>query len=92
MSILIELPEDLERTLREQVGNLNEAARETFLVSLYRENKIGYGQLRQGLGIGRMEVEAVLKRHQVYYEITPEDVVQESNSAQKLREAHADRR
>jgi len=92
MSILIELPEDLEQTLREQVGDLNEAAKEAFLVNLYREKKIGYPQLCRGLGVGRFAVDAVLKRHAVYYEITVEDVILESDASTKIRELHADRR
>jgi hypothetical protein len=92
MSILIELPEDLERALRQQMDNLDASAKEAFLVDLYREGKIGYGQLCRGLGIGRMEVEAILKRHKVYYEITVEDVVRESDEVRKLRESDADRR
>ena len=92
MSISIELPEDIERSLRQQVVNLDAAARESLLVDSYREKRIGYGQLCRGLGLGRLDVEEVLKRHNVHYDMTLGDVVRESDAIREARISDADRR
>ncbi|HVS73707.1 MAG TPA: UPF0175 family protein [Phycisphaerae bacterium] len=92
MSILIELPEDLERALRQQVENLDAAAKELLLINLYREKRIGYGELCRGLGVSRLVAEGILKRHEVYYEMTFEDVVREGKDLEMARNADADSR
>ncbi|HEY2759866.1 MAG TPA: UPF0175 family protein, partial [Pirellulales bacterium] len=63
MSISFELPADIEKQLRDELGDLNQVAKEAALVELYREAKLTHHQLGLALGLDRFEVEACLKRH-----------------------------
>jgi predicted HTH domain antitoxin len=65
MSVCIELPTDLEASLRSQIENLEATAKESFLVDLYRQERITHHQLASALGIDRMSLEEVLQRHGV---------------------------
>lgn len=92
MAILIDIPEDIERVLRGTVENLDEAAKEAMLVELFRQGKLKTVELSRALGISRLQLDEVLKRHEVYYDLTVDDVVRESESLSKLRDDYADRR
>jgi hypothetical protein len=61
-------------------------------VDLYRQEKLTHHQLSSVLGLSRFETDALLKRHEVFYDLTAEDVVRESEGLRKLRDGHADRR
>jgi hypothetical protein len=65
MSISFELPESIEVHLRDQVGDLNAAAKQAALVELYRQRKLSQHQLALALGITRFEVDAILKQAKV---------------------------
>lgn len=77
MSISFDLPADIEQRLREKVGDVASAAREAFLVDLYRREILTHYQLSQALGLSRYETDGVLKRHGVMLEITREQVASE---------------
>jgi hypothetical protein len=81
MAVTFELPSELERSLRHEVPHLEEAAKESFLVDLYRHRKISHYQLAQALGIDRFETEAVLKRHQVTEDLPTADNLEEDRRA-----------
>jgi predicted HTH domain antitoxin len=65
MSVTFDLPNNIEKDLRRQLGDLNQAAKEAALVELYRQDKLSQHELAEALGISRLEVEAVLKKHNV---------------------------
>jgi predicted HTH domain antitoxin len=65
MAITFQLPERIEEHLRQEVRDLDQAAKEATLVELYRQDKISYRELSEALGISRLEAEAVLSKHQV---------------------------
>lgn len=65
MSVIIQLPADIEQNLRRELGDLDEAAKEAMLVELYRHEKISQCDLSRAMGISRLETEAVLKKHDV---------------------------
>jgi hypothetical protein len=65
MPVTFELPTDLERSLREELPDLNQAAKEALIVDLYRNRRISHYQLAQALDVDRFEADAVLKRHNV---------------------------
>jgi len=92
MAITIDLPVDLEATLRHDVENLDGSAKEAVLADLYRRGVITQAQLAGALGISRLQADAVLKGHQVYYDFTVEEIAAESGALEKLRNEHADRR
>jgi hypothetical protein len=92
MTVSFELPIEIERTLREALGDVGRAAKEALLVDLYRQEKLTHHQLASALGLSRFETDALLKRHEVFYDLTAGDVARESEGLRKLRDHHAGRR
>lgn len=92
MTVSFELPCEMEQSLREELDNLDRTAKEALLVELYRRRKLTRHQLSGALGLSRFETDAVLKRHEVFYDLTAEDVARESEALRELRDQHADRR
>jgi len=75
MSVTFDLPEQLERTLRDRVGDLDRAIKEAALIELFRQRKLSHVELAQALGLDRFETDALLKRHHVVEgSLTLEDV------------------
>jgi predicted HTH domain antitoxin len=73
MSVTFDLPSNIEQDLRRQLGDLNQAAKEATLVELYRQDKLSQHELSQALGISRLEVEAILKKHNVIEDLLPSE-------------------
>lgn len=65
MAITFDIPPDLEESLTQQFGNLNQAAKEAALVELYRQGRISRPELSRALGFSRYETDGLLKRHNV---------------------------
>ena len=65
MAISFELPSEVERQLRDEVSNLDEIAKEAALVELYRQGTLSHHKLATALGLGRLELDGVLKKHGV---------------------------
>ena len=86
MTVTFDISSDLEQQLRRDLPNLDAAAKEAFLVSLYRQRKLTHHQLAQALGLDRFETEDVLHRHNVTEDLgTAEDVLAEVRALEKLR-------
>ena len=92
MTISFDLPGEIEMSLRRTLGDIGQAAKEALLIELYRQEKLTRRQLSTALGLSRFETDAILKRHEVFYDMTAEDVARESEGLHKLRDGHADRR
>jgi hypothetical protein len=65
MSVSFDLPENIEKQLRDEFGDLNAAPKEAALVELYRQGTLSHHQLATALGLDRFETDALLKRHNV---------------------------
>ena len=65
MSIIIDLPAGIEEQLRRDLVNLDAVAKEAALVALYRQGRITHHQLAVSLNLSRIEIEELLKRHNV---------------------------
>jgi hypothetical protein len=65
MAISFELPSEVERHLREELNDLDHVAKESALVELYRQRKLSHHELATALGLGRLELDGVLKEHGV---------------------------
>jgi predicted HTH domain antitoxin len=65
MTVSFELPDNIEKQLRQELDDLDAAAKEATLVELYRQGQLSHGKLAESLGISRYETDAVLKRHNV---------------------------
>jgi hypothetical protein len=85
MSISFELPTEIERQLRDELSNLDEVAKEAALVELYRQGKLSHHKLATALGLGRLELDGVLKEHGVTEDsITVEEFERQAASIRKL--------
>ena len=80
MTVSVELPDEIEQTLRRELGDLGQAAKEAVLVELYRQHKLTHHEVATALGLSRFETDDLLKRHGVPYDITLEDIQRESAS------------
>ncbi len=65
MAVCIELPPQLEETLRRDIADLDRVAKESLLVEFYRHERITKHQLATALGLDRFSVNEVLNRHNV---------------------------
>lgn len=65
MAITIDLPGAIEEKLRSEEGDVAALGKEAILIELYREGRISHGELADGLGLSRNQVDAVLRRRTV---------------------------
>jgi hypothetical protein len=77
VTLCIELPDDVEAALRQQLSNLDEAAKEACLIEFYRQGQLTHFQLATALGLDRYSTDGVLKRHGVGYDLTPEEIARQ---------------
>ncbi len=80
MAVRFELPQEIERNLRHSLGDLDQAAKESALVELYRQEKLTHFELSQALGLSRLETEALLKRHNVTEDLPSAGEIEEDVS------------
>ena len=84
MSVTIELPEEIERQLETEWGNLPRRALEAVALEGYRSGVLTLAQLRRILGFEtRMEADAFLKRHGVYLEYSVEDLERDRETLER---------
>ncbi len=74
MTISFEIPQDIAQELRTNGLDLNQEAKEAYLVELYRQEQITHHQLAEALGLSRYETDGVLKRHKVSPNVTAEEM------------------
>jgi len=78
MSVTIDLPSEIEASLRQSESNLNQAAKEAMLIEMYRQGRLTHSQLSQALDLSRDEANGLLKRHHVEEDLlTVEDFRQQ---------------
>jgi len=75
MTLVIDLPPDIEAAIRRSGADLERDAKEAMLVEWYRQERLTHSQLANALGLSRYELDGVLTRHGVEEDlITPEDL------------------
>jgi predicted HTH domain antitoxin len=74
MTISFEIPHEIEHALSSNRSDLSDEARQAFLVELYRQDRISHHQLTEALGLNRLETNEVLKRHNVSWGVTAEEM------------------
>ncbi|MGD9635444.1 MAG: UPF0175 family protein [Pirellulales bacterium] len=84
MAVTIQLPADVEERLRAETPDLDTAAKEAFLVELYRQEKLTHYELSLALGLDRFETDALLKKHRVTEDLPT--AVEVEASLSRLRE------
>lgn len=84
MQLSIELPEDIVRTLQEKWGDLSRHTVEALAIEGYRTRVLTRSQVARLLNLEtRMEVDAFLKKAEVYLDYTGDDLKRD-------RKAHRD--
>jgi predicted HTH domain antitoxin len=84
MSVTIELPEEIERQLETEWGNLPRRALEAVALEGYRSGALTVAQLRRILGFEiRLESDAFLKQHGVYLEYSVEDLKRDREALER---------
>jgi predicted HTH domain antitoxin len=78
VNFTIELPEALGQRLHDRFASLGEEAREAVLIDLYRRELITEAELCGLLGVSRLEIDGVLKRHGVMIEMTADEFAAET--------------
>ncbi len=82
MTISIEIPEEFARRLAADDASLGRAALEALTADGVRSGKLTVFQARVLLGIGsRFEMDALLKTHGVFLEMTSDDVRRDADAA-----------
>ncbi len=76
-TVSFDLPDEVEKQLRQVLGDLDAAAKEAALVELYRQGQLSHGQLAVALGISRYETDGVLKRHNVTEDLVTREELDE---------------
>jgi hypothetical protein len=81
---------EISKEVMDAIGKLgadaSQAAKESFLVDLYRQGTISLRVLGAALGLARLEVDAVLERHDVASDLTLEEFRAEAAYLRKLRQ------
>jgi Uncharacterised protein family (UPF0175) len=87
MAVKIEIPEDIERWLERQWGDLPRHALETLAVEGYRARVLSRSQVRRMLGFDTgAEVDEFMKRAGVPYDYTVDDFEHDAETSRYLRE------
>ncbi len=84
MNVTLKIPDEIARRLTAGGEDLSRRALEGLLVEELRAGRMDEPELAEALGIGRLELDRVLKAHGVAYEITIEDVDQDLADLKKL--------
>lgn len=66
MAVSFQLPLEVEQNLREELGDLDQAAKEALLLESYRRGKLSKYALSHALGLDRFETEALLKQRGIF--------------------------
>jgi len=74
MRITVEIPDETAKLLRLTEEDAARTLLEDAVVEAYRADKIGTGQLREILGLGWHEKEALLFKHKVFYDYSPGEI------------------
>lgn len=84
MTISFEIPQDIEQQIRFHGGDLNREARESYLLELYRQERISHAQLREALDVSFHEAERLIKERGAEHDISVEEF---EGSRERLRKS-----
>ena len=84
MAITFELPQDVERILRDALGDLSEAAKEAFLVQSYFAGRLSVGQVAAVIGKGVIESQAWLAEKGAPLSYSTEDLDEDRKTLKRL--------
>ena len=85
MTVTFQLEDDLEKQLRQDLGDLSQAARDALLIEAYRMGKLSIGRLARTLGVGVLEADERLAQRGVSLNYSFEDFKADERTLQELR-------
>ena len=85
MTVTFQLEDDLEKQLRQDLGDLSQAARDALLMEAYRMGKLSIGRLARTLGVGVLEADDWLAQRGVSLNYSFEDFKADERTLQELR-------
>jgi len=90
MRIEFELPDEIAAALNS--SDLSRTALEALAIEGYRSGKLGRGQVQRVLGFTTpMQVDALLKEHNVYLNYTMEELEKDLRGIERAERAHKER-
>jgi predicted HTH domain antitoxin len=85
MKLTLELPDEIEETLRSRWSNLPRHALEALAIEAYRSEVLSAAQVQELLGFGsRWETDAFLKQAGAHLHYSAEDFAQDLRSVREL--------
>jgi Uncharacterised protein family (UPF0175) len=84
MDVTVNIPDEIAVPLSRAGVDLSRRALENFALEELRARRITEVQLRQILGLGRIELDGFLKSHDIFQEYTMEDFEEERSVLQEL--------
>jgi hypothetical protein len=84
MHLTVEIPDSIASRLEQSGGDLPRRALEGFALEELRSGRITEAQLREMLGLARIELDGFLKAHGIYQKYTVEDFEDERRAVKEL--------
>ena len=84
MTVTFQLEDDLEKQLRQDLGDLSQAARDALLIEAYRMGKLSIGRLARTLGVGVLEADDWLAQRGVSLNYSFENFMANERTLQEL--------
>ena len=84
MQVTVELPDDVAGCLKKKQPDLSRSVLEMVAVEAVRDGTISAGRAAEMLAISRDEMDAILKRADVYLDYTLEDLEQDRETHRRL--------
>ncbi len=84
MHLSLEIPDEIANRLVLAGGDLSRRALEGFALEELRAGRITETQLREMLGLARIELDGFLKAHGIYQDYTMEDFEEERQTLKRL--------
>jgi predicted HTH domain antitoxin len=88
MEVTLTIPDNIAPNLALNSSDLSQSILEMAALEAYREGRITTFQLRELLGLSRMEIDGFLKERGVYLDYTIEELKQDSAAFEELLKRH----
>lgn len=85
MTISFNVPTTIEQALSRDGQDPSDVAKEAAMVELFRRHRITHHELAESLGLSRFETDGLLKRHEVSYDLTLDDVLADAETSRRAR-------
>jgi len=84
MTISFQLPPEIEKSLRRDVVDLDEVAKQALAIEAVRSGKLSLGQFAKVLGLSTYEADGVLKQRGVLLDLSDAEAQQERDTLRRF--------